>query len=392
MSVSPRFGSRLPPALGSLRFRIALLTAVGLFAIGGILVAALHFGISAALDDQPELSEVYGQPLLVGEEAGLLGAEAVVVVDAAELERAANADTLRTIRNVSLVALGGLFVVSLAVAWFAAGRVLRPLDRIAGLAGGIEPASLSQRLAFDGPDHEVKRLADAFDGMLARLDSTFALHRRYLAEASHDLRNPLAVIRTNLDVALADDQAPADVLRSHAGVALRATDRMASVVGDLLAVSRLDAPGTRSRQVDLAEVAAEVSGELDALAGLRHLTIERRLEPVLRVAGDREALKRAVANVVDNAVRLAPEGSRIKVAGSRSNGWVVISVTDEGPGIDPEDLPYVFDRFWRGDRSRPGGGLGLALVKQVAEAHGGRASVRPAGSGSIFELELPASP
>jgi signal transduction histidine kinase len=289
------------------------------------------------------------------------------------------------------MALGGLFVVSLAVAWFVAGRALRPLDRIAELAGGVEAASLSRRLAFEGPDHEVKRLADAFDGMLARLDSTFATHRRYVAEASHDLRNPLAVIRTNLDVALADDHAPADVLRSHAGVALRATDRMAGVVGDLLAVSRLDAPGSRSRQVDLAEVAAEVSGELEALAGLRGLTIERRLEPVLRVAGDREALKRAIANLVDNAVRLAPEGSRVEVAGARANSWIVISVTDEGPGIDPEDQEYVFDRFWRGDGSRPGGGLGLALVKQVAESHGGRVAVRSGRSGgSIFELAVPA--
>jgi signal transduction histidine kinase len=390
MSFPAVLGSRLPAAFGSVRFRIAVLTAAALFAVGGVLVAALHFGISAAVGGEQQLSDLYGPSLVAGEDGRLQTTDTVVVADAAVLERAANAHTLRTIRNVSLAALGGLFLVSLAVAWLVAGRVLRPLDRIAELAGGIEAASLSRRVALEGPDHELKRLADAFDGMLARLDSAFAMQRRYVAEASHDLRNPLAVIRTNLDVALAEEDATAEVLRSHAGVALRASDRMAGVVGDLLAVSRLDAPGSLSRQVDLAEVAAEVSDELDALAALRRLRLERRLDLVLRVAGDREALKRAIANLVDNAVRLAPEGTLIELAGVRSNGWVVISVTDEGPGIDPADQPHVFDRFWRGEGSRPGGGLGLALVKQVAESHGGHVSVRSAGDGSTFELVIPA--
>jgi signal transduction histidine kinase len=164
------------------------------------------------------------------------------------------------------------------------------------------------------------------------------------------------------------------------------------VIGDLLAVARLEAPGSRAREVDLAEIAAEVGDELDALAALRGLSIERRFAPGLRVAGNREALKRAVANLLDNAVRLAPESSRIELAGRQANGWVFITVTDAGPGIDLEDQPHVFDRFWHGDNSRPGSGLGLAVVKQVADSHGGRVSVRssPAG-GSTFELAVPAA-
>jgi signal transduction histidine kinase len=109
------------------------------------------------------------------------------------------------------------------------------------------------------------------------------------------------------------------------------------------------------------------------------------------VAGDRDAFKRAFANLLDNAVRLAPEGSRIELAGVRANGWIEVSVSDEGPGLDPEDRQRVFDRFWRGDRSRPGSGLGLALVKQVAESHGGRARVSPSpAGGSIFAIAVPA--
>jgi signal transduction histidine kinase len=384
-------GSRLPPALGSIRFRIAVLTAGALLVIGGILVGAVQVAIAASLDGERELRDLSRPGFVAGEDGRLLRTDTLVVADAQDLERAANASTLRTIRDVSLAALGGLFLVSLAVAWFVAGRVLRPLDRIAAAAAGIDASTLTRRVALDGPDHELKRLGGAIDGMLARLDSAFALQRRYVADAAHELRNPLAVIRTNLDVALAGETARPDVLRSHAGVALRATDRMAGVVSDLLAVSRLEAPGSRNRKVDLAEVAAEAGDELDALAAERGLRIERRLAPGLQVAGDRDAFKRAFANLLDNAVRLAPEGSCIELAGVRANGWIEISVTDEGPGLDPEDQQRVFERFWRGDRSRPGSGLGLALVKQVAESHGGRARVSssPAG-GSIFAIAVPA--
>jgi signal transduction histidine kinase len=110
------------------------------------------------------------------------------------------------------------------------------------------------------------------------------------------------------------------------------------------------------------------------------------------VVCNHDALRRALVNLLDNAIRLAPDDSRIELTGVRSNGWVEISVTDEGPGLEPDELAHVFERFWRSDRSRPGSGLGLALVKQVAEAHGGHASVRPApGGGSTFELALPAA-
>jgi len=385
-------GSRLPPGLGSIRFRIAILTAGALFAIAAIFVGALHFGISATLDDERGLGELSQPGLVVAEDGTVVGTDSVVVAQVDELEQAADAHALRQLRNVALASLGGLFLVSLAVAWVVAGRVLRPVGRMTDAAQGIDASSLSRRLAFEGPEHELKQLGDAFDGMLARLDSAFAAQRRYVAEASHELRNPLAVIRTNLDVALAEPDASSDVLRSHAGIALRASDRMAGVIGDLLAVARLEAPGSRARDLDLAEIAAEVGDELEALAALRELRIERRIAPGLRVAGNREALKRALANLLDNAVRLAPEGSRIELAGSQANGWVSITVTDEGPGIDPEDRAHVFDRFWHGDRSRPGSGLGLAVVKQVADSHGGRASVRPSpAGGSTFELAVPAA-
>jgi signal transduction histidine kinase len=388
MTALVAIGSRIPPQLRSVRFRIAFLTAATLVAVAGLVVGAFHFTISSTLDDEQRLSDLAQPGLVAGEDGRLIRTNTLVVVDAVDLERAATARTLRTIRDVALGGLGVLFLLSLGVAWLVAGRFLRPLDQIATSVQRIEATSLSQRLALVGPEHELKRLADAVDGLLARLESAFALQRRYVAEASHELRNPLAVIRTNLDVALAEP--PGDALRSHATVALRATDRMAGVLRDLLAVSRLETPGSRAREVDLAEVAAEVSDELDALAALRELVIVRRLSPGLRVAGEREALKRALANLLDNAVRLAPEGSRIELAGARSNGWVVLSVTDEGPGIDADDHAHVFDRFWQGDRSRTGSGLGLALVRQVAEAHGGRASVRPApGGGSTFEISFP---
>ena len=310
MSSLAALGSRIPPPLRTVRFRIAFLTAGSLVVLAGLVVGAFHLTISATLEDEQRLNELARPGLVAGEDGRLLRTNTLVVADAVDLERAATARTLRTIRDVALGALGVLFVFSLGVAWLVTGRFLRPLDEMASTVRRIEATTLSQRLALEGPEHELKRLADAVDGLLARLESAFALQRRYVAEASHELRNPLAVIRTNLDVALAEQHGPADNLRSHANVALRATDRMAGILRDLLAVSRLEAPGSRNREVDLAEVAAEVGDELDALAALRGLVIVRRLAPGLCVAGDREALKRALANLLDNAVRLAPGGSR----------------------------------------------------------------------------------
>jgi signal transduction histidine kinase len=275
-----------------------------------------------------------------------------------------------------------------------AGRVLRPIGRITAVARDIQATDLSRRIELPGPDDELKQLGDTFDAMLARLDAAFAAQRQFVADASHELRNPLAIIRTNVDVALADSRADADDLRHTIVVVKRASDRMARLVDDLLALARRQEPTLEHELVDLGAAVAEASDDFVVPAAARNIVLDRAIAPGVTVTGDRDALKRAVANLLENAVRLAPAGSRIRLATGSEGDRAWVAVADEGPGIAPEDQPHVFDRFWRADKARAradgGTGLGLAIVRQIVESHGGQVRLQSkVGVGSSFVIWLP---
>jgi signal transduction histidine kinase len=275
-----------------------------------------------------------------------------------------------------------------------AGRVLRPIGRITAVARDIQATDLSRRIELPGPDDELKQLSDTFDAMLARLDAAFAAQRQFVADASHELRNPLAIIRTNVDVALADPRADPEDLRHTIAVVKRASDRMARLVDDLLALARRQEPTLEHEPVDLGAAVAEASDDFVVPAAARNIVLDRAIARGVTVTGDRDALKRAVANLLENAVRLAPEGSRIRLATGSEGDRAWVAVADEGPGIAPEDQPHVFDRFWRADKARSradgGTGLGLAIVRQIAESHGGQVRLQSkVGVGSSFVIWLP---
>jgi signal transduction histidine kinase len=262
------------------------------------------------------------------------------------------------------------------------------------VARDIQATDLSRRIELPGPEDELKQLADTFDAMLARLDAAFAAQRQFVADASHELRNPLAIIRTNVDVALADPDASADDLRQTITVVKRAGDRMSLLVDDLLALARRQQPTPEHEPVDLGAVVAEASDDFLVPAEARGIVLDRAIAEGVVVTGDREALKRVVANLLHNAVRLAPSGSRIRLATGSERGRAWIAVADEGPGISPEDQAHVFDRFWRADKARSwadgGTGLGLASVRQIVESHGGEVRLHSkVGVGSSFVVWLP---
>lgn len=231
--------------------------------------------------------------------------------------------------------------------------------------------------------------------MIQRLDDAFEGQRRFIQEASHELRNPLAVIRTNLDVALADPDPDPEELRRTLDVVRRTTARMSHLVDDLLVYGRLGAPAHDLGPVELAPLAAEVADEFRAPAAERSIAIETRLAPgVAPTWGDRIALRQALANLLANAVRLAPEGSTIVVAVDCEHESCRLSVSDDGPGIPLEQRERVFQRFWRGDRSsRDAGGhsgLGLAIVDQIVRDHRGSVSLTDSETGgSTFALTFP---
>ena len=383
---------RLPEWARSIRFRYTLLYSAVLFGLAAVVVAAIYLVLMMSLRGEP-VSPTYSKRV-----CSLDGRCATIdYFQAREFARLLNSVTLTKLRNYSFGALGVLFVASLGVGWVVAGRVLRPIGRITAVARDIQATDLSRRIELPGPDDELKQLADTFDAMLARLDAAFAAQRQFVADASHELRNPLAIIRTNVDVALADPRADPDDLRHTIVVVRRASDRMARLVDDLLALARRQEPILEHEPVDLGAAIVEASDDFMVPAAARDIVLDRAIASGVIVIGDRDALKRAVANLLENAVRLAPAGSRIRLATGSEGDRAWIAVADEGPGIAPEDQAHVFDRFWRADKGRAradgGTGLGLAIVRQIAESHGGQVRLQSKpGVGSSFVIWLPVAP
>jgi signal transduction histidine kinase len=388
-----RVADRLPPWAGSIRFRLTALYSLLLFGLAALVVAGLYTGLARTLDDQP-VSQTYvvRKPVLTPE--GVRIQEDTFRGEFRTLEQLVNERALHQLRSYSFAALGVLFLASLAVGWFVAGRVLRPIGHITDVAREIQGSDLSRRIAMQGPRDELRDLADTFDAMLARIDEAFEGQRRFIQEASHELRNPLAVMRTNIDVALADPDASADDLRRTAAVVGRTAERMSRLVDDLLLYARRGMPERHHENVDLAGITQEIADEFALPAERRHVELVRRPGIGPTVSGDRTGLKQAAANLVDNAVRLAPSGTRVEIATGTEGGWAWLSVSDQGPGIAADDQARVFERFVRADV--PGGsddrrsGLGLTIVRQIAEAHGGEVRVSSAlGAGSTFTIFLP---
>ncbi|MGZ4389652.1 MAG: sensor histidine kinase [Gaiellaceae bacterium] len=380
--------------LRSARLRLTVVYSVAVFGLAGLVLGGLYWGVARGLkpvrETVPLVYKVTQQP-------GLPYKRLVVFSDTAdiqgELQNAEKRATLHRLRRLTFEALGALFLASLGIGWVVGGRVLRPVDRITAAARRIQATNLSERIALEGPQDELKTLADTFDEMLARLEGSFTAQRQFVADASHELRNPLAVIQTNADVALWDEGVP-ESARARIEAVRRASERMRKLVDDLLALARLELAATQRSEVDLAQLVHEVGDELDPLAHAHGLVIEQDAESGLSVVADRDALKRALANLLDNAFRHSPPGAPVRITAARRNGSAVLSVADRGPGLTADEQEHVFERFWRSDsaRSRESGGvgLGLAIVRRIAESHGGAVAVSSEpGDGSTFEILLP---
>jgi len=380
--------NRLPEWMRSIRFRYTLLYSGVLFGLAALVIGAIYLILWISLHEP--MSIINGR--VIDRFSGQ--SFSVDIVTARQFERLVHQQTLERLRTFSFEALIVLFFASLVVGWVVAGRVLAPIGRITGVAREIQATDLSRRIRLQGPNDELKQLADTFDAMLARIDAAFAAQQQFLADASHELRNPLAIIRTNADLALTDKDPQVDELRQAVVVVKRASDRMARLVDDLLALARRESPTFAIEQVDLGRAVTEASEEFLAPAEARGIVLDRAVAPGVVVMGDGDALKRAVANLLENAVRLAPSGSRIRLAVGSERGLAWIAVSDEGPGIAPEHQPRVFDRFRRADKGRSradgGTGLGLSIVRQIAQSHGGDVQLQSKlGVGSTFTIWLP---
>ncbi|HEY8479083.1 MAG TPA: HAMP domain-containing sensor histidine kinase [Spirillospora sp.] len=378
----------------SIRFRLTVMYSTLLFVLTAVVLGGVYLAVARSTDAQPITKTFNAEKVVQMPDGTQQRLGQVEVVKVQQVEQAVNYETQRTLARYSMIMLGGLFVASLGIGWVLSGRALKPVAKIARAAEEIQATDLSRRIRLSGPRDELRELSDTIDSMLDRLDEAFRAQRRLIDDASHELRSPLAIIRANLDTVLSEPDADPEDRRRAVQVVDRATTRMTRLVEDLLATARRSAPALDDADVDLGYAAGEAAEEFDAVAASRGLTIERRLPAGLTVIGDHDALRRAVANLLSNAVRLAPAGSVITVAAGRTGGWQWVAVADAGPGIDTEDQERVFDRFWRGAEARRSRdrrtGLGLAIVRSIVEAHNGHVRLfSTPGAGSTFVLWLP---
>jgi two-component system sensor histidine kinase MprB len=284
-----------------------------------------------------------------------------------------------------LVAAGGIALAAFLGA-FVARDALRPVRRLTDAAEHVaETHDLTSRIEVSGQD-ELSRLAASFNTMLAALEQAVAAQRQLVADASHELRTPLTSLRTNFEVLMRPGPLPAESRRKLERDVHRQFDEMAALVGDIVELARDGQTPAEEDDVRLDVLVAEAVERAERNAN----DVRFRLvaEPTL-VRGVPARLDRAVTNLLDNAAKWSPAGElvEVEVAGG------TVGVRDHGPGISDDDLPFIFDRFYRSAeaRSMPGSGLGLAIVRQVAEAHGGHVTAeRPPGGGSRFVLSVPA--
>ncbi len=408
-----RMAERVPPWLGSIRVRLTLLYSLLLFGLAAVVVGGIYAGFARTLNDQP-ISRLERQYTIVGVDDGLvMTSQEVSRIDPlAAFEREVNTRALDKLRQYSFAALVLLFIGSLAVGWFVADMVLRPIGRITGVARDIQATGLKRRINLRGPNDELRQLADTFDDMIGRLDESFEGQRHFIQEASHELRNPLAVIRTNVDVVIDDPAADIADHRQVHNVVLNAAERMSVLVDDLLLSARYESPELRREVVNLDELARAAAAEFAAAAGETGVAIVHRNEshggtggtgdtggtaagtgPV-EVSADAQALRRAVANLVVNAMRHSSDGDTISLAAGSEGSWRWLAVEDQGVGIAAGDQERIFGRFWRGDGPSTGRdrrtGLGLTIVRQIAESHSGSVHLASkVGEGSVFTLWLP---
>ena len=300
--------------------------------------------------------------------------------------------TIQRLRKALLLTVPLVLLLCVGGGYLLAGRALAPIAELGDSLAAIQPDNLRGRLAAAPVRDEIGRLVEIINALLDRLERASATERRFASDAAHELRTPLAVLRSGLEVALARDRAPAENLAALEN-AHREVVGLCKIAEELLMLARLNGEVSIDRKpVDLGEVAAEVVTAVEPLASAKNveLQLETRSAHAI-VDGSATHLRRLLINLVDNALKFTPAGGRIAVEVATAGDRAMLNVTDTGPGIDPVELPRVFDRFFRGAHANgDGSGLGLSLCREIARLHGGQITVSNRSTGGCdFVVTLP---
>lgn len=275
----------------------------------------------------------------------------------------------------------GTFVGS----WWLGKRAIQPIHEIIDQTEEIRAGTLGRRISAHADTLEYERLVRVLNSMLDRIDAAFEAQRRFTADASHELRSPLTVLRGELELALRRERSPEEYRRVLAS-GLEETERLSDLTEDLLTLARSDAGVMQTRLMitDLRQCVAAVIERIESRARDKNIRVTLHSPPAVRVPCDQGLIDRLVWNLLDNAIKFTPPGGRVEVELAREDGQVVLGVADTGPGITQDPVERVFDRFNRGDAALgdpDGAGLGLSMVRAIAEAHGGQVAVENRASG-----------
>ncbi len=365
-------------------------------------VSALHYGLQLARSGKPgekfQFSTVYskGMPLRI------LNGQLRTADKAYDVQIAAPMDdfydAVNRFRLVLLFSVPVLLVVASAGGYWLSRKAVAPVAEIARAAQSISEHELSKRLPILQTGDELQSLSETLNEMFGRLERAFKRVTQFTADASHELRTPVALMRTRTEVALRKERSEADyretIVRLH-----QELERTSALIENLMTLARADSGGEALQvaPTNLNEVLLEISEPARLLAEGKSIQYDQRLpETPLRVSGNAPSLRRLFLILIDNAVKYTPREGRVSIVLDTSDGAAVTEIRDTGIGISSSDLPHIFERFYRADASRSresgGTGLGLSIAKWIAEAHHGKISVASnVGEGSVFRVQIPLS-
>ncbi|HEY6300635.1 MAG TPA: HAMP domain-containing sensor histidine kinase [Candidatus Binatus sp.] len=301
-------------------------------------------------------------------------------------------ESVDNLRNLLLLMVPIVLILCVGGGYLLAGRALRPIESVTEELDAIGPTNLSSRLTVPPVADEVARLTQEINSLLERLERASATERRFASDAAHELRTPLSVLRTGLEVALARDRSP-DENRAALGAAHREALSLCRIADELLMLSRLNGEVmVDRRRLNLRALLSEIAATVGPLAQAREIKLTLSAPEDVFVNGNEGHLRRLIVNLLDNALKFTPAGGSIDVGLKSDANRAIIRVADTGEGIHPAELPHIFDRFFRGAGSAgEGSGLGLSLCREIARAHGGEiaaANLPSGGSAFVVTLEL----
>jgi heavy metal sensor kinase len=305
-------------------------------------------------------------------------------------------DTMKRLLIIMIVSIITATGGTIVVGYFMAKKTMKPVDQIRRTAVKISSNNLDERIELKGRKDELGRLAETFNAMISRLKDSFQRINQFSIDVSHELKTPLTILKGETELALRKERTNEEYKRSLESN-LEEIDRMSRIIDDLLLLSKAEVKDIRLNldKVDLRDLLADVCLNMKLFGENKGVEIIASELEDIRIVGDELKLRRMLTNIVENGIKYGNRGGHVTVSSFRRNGFACINVRDDGPGIAAEDIKYIFDRFYRADRSRKresGSGLGLSISKWIAEAHQGTIEVesRPS-AGSLFTIKLPMS-